>query len=490
MMLRAGVWAFIGKLGLQLIQLVVLMILARILSSSAFGVMATILVILGISQATVQFGIGSALIQTDKLTPQLMRAAQTLTLAIAIALCIGLYSSMAWLAELLKVPEMIDVMPLILLNILISASTISSQSLLVREMRFKLIAAIELLSYTIAYGFIAIPLAIAGYSYWALVIAVLSQTAIKGIAVLIFRPVWPMLTLHRAELLLLLNYGGGVFLAQLMSEIAKRSDNLVVTTMLGTSQLGYYSRAYTLMDIANTSFGTVFRDVLFSGFSKQRRQAWGDEVVEKNQSFLLAHAFAAFLILPISALVFLMSEEIVYVILGQQWWPSVAVLQVLAVGMYFRLAYKVSHAFNLAEGVVYKTAAFSLLYATLVTLGAYVGSFYGLEGVAGGVLIALTVQYVALTGMALGYLDISWGKLLVSVLPFFLSAAMAMLLSMPLSHGTRLSQWNVLPSLLVVSIIYVVFYLVALFIFRQTGLVAVMFNLMKTEYDLWKGRRK
>lgn len=487
MILYSGMWAVVGRFGQQILQLAVVVILARLITPSAFGIVAITQVILGVSQVFIQFGVGAALIQTNSLTRKMERSAQTLMLVIALMLGLALVLTAEWMSLALNNPELVDIMPVILVILVISAAINPSQNLLMRDMRFKLLATLDVLSYAFAYGGVGVSLAFAGYSYWALIIAALVQTTIKAVMLFYFRPVWPLLALSRSELGSLLNFGGGVFLAQLISEIAKRADNIVVAAMFGSAELGFYSRAYSLMDLANTLLGSAFSNALFSGFSKQKREAL--ENGEKRQSFLMAHAFAALIILPISALMFLLSEEVIILILGERWQPAIPVLQVLSIGMYFRLAYKVSHAFNLAEGAVYQTAAFSVIYAVLVVLGAYFGSFYGLDGVAVGVLMAIFVQYWGLTRIALGYRCIGWPLLIRAVIPFFIAAGVALLASLPLHVWAQSARWPALALLITFTITYLFFYFTTLLLFRKIGFVASMLDFVRFQHAKRKEAR-
>jgi PST family polysaccharide transporter len=425
MMMRAALWVFAGKLGNQVITLGIVMILARLLTPEDFGIVAASQVILVLSQVVVRFGIGAYLIQAEVLTPRIIGTAQTLILTAALAISALLLPLAGPIGDAINVPQLAQIMPVLLASFILSAAINPSASLLSREMEFKFLARTEVASHAIGYGAVAIALAALEFGFWAIILGTFAQTLMR--ALLVFRrvPVWPSLSMTLSEITPMLRFGGGVFLAQLMSNTAQRVDNLIITATMGPAALGYYSRAYSLMEISNKLIGSVFRETLFSGFSKKRREG---QRTERDATFLMGHAFAAFLIVPIMALMWLLAKEIIFVLLGSNWDAAVPVLKILALGMFFRLGYKVSGTFILSEGAVYSLAVRNLVYAILVASGAWIGSRWGISGVAWGVFCALAVHFLSMTCAALQHCESSWHAYAKTVFPFLLSGALASVL--------------------------------------------------------------
>lgn len=479
-MLNAGLWIFLAKIWNHLAQLSVVMILARLLTPDEFGIVAVVQVILSLTQVIVQFGIGAALIQAKHLTQNAERSALTLMLSSALIMIVVLYYLSEWLGIMLNVPELPEVMPVVLATFFISAAMNPSASLLMREMRFKLLAGIDIVTFTIAYAVLAIVLAYAGYSYWSLIIATAFQTLLKAIAIFFARPVRPTIKFNGSELKPLLNFGGGIFLAQIMAHIGQRVDNMIVSAQLGSNALGFYSRAYSLADLANTLIGSTFKEALFSGFSKKRRQE-GDS---KNlaQTFLFAQSCAALIILPISGILFILSEEVVYLLLGEQWNTAGPILQVLSIGMYFGLAQKVSHSFNLVKGTVYQTAAINFIYAILVATGAYIGASHSLISVAYGVLIAIFVQFLLLTTIALKHCCKGWAHMALTLYPYFTATTVASLVSWEAHKWLQSQEYYFFAVICIVSFIFIATNATILFTFRNIGTVAHLWQIGRTQF--------
>lgn len=108
------------------------------------------------------------------------------------------------------------------------------------------------------------------------------------------------------------------------------------------------------------------------------------------------------LILPSSIFLSILAPELVHVVLGPGWGNAVVPLQILALGMYFRIGYKVSCTLSQAIGAVYENARRQAVYAALVLFGAWVGQHWGdLEGAALGVLFALFLFFLIMSRLSL-----------------------------------------------------------------------------------------
>lgn len=437
-MLKAAMWAFVGVGGQQAMRLVVVLVLARLLTPEEFGIVAIAQTILSFAEVLQQMGLGSALVQTDRLSKKMERSALSAVLVTSLAICGAIFLFVDEFARWFQTPELPQIMPVLLLSFLLTALNGPSIMLLNREMRFRELAIWQLATYIVGYGAVAVTLAWLGFSYWSLIWATLVQTVLYFIAVHWLRPVWPTLRPDWGDLKLLFNFGGGMMLAQVLNKVARRGDNLVVAATLGSAPLGYYSRAYSLMDMANQLFGTVFYKVLFPAFSEKRRRGIGSG--KRGETFVIVHFAVAAFMAPASALMSLLAPEVVLLLLGPQWDAAAPVLGVLGFAMYFRLAYKVSQAFVTAEGAVYRSAAVQAIYALMVLGGGWIGSFYGLVGVAVGVTIALLGQHIMLTGLAMSLCEVParrlLGQLLVPLAVGVIAWAPALLTKRFLFDGT------------------------------------------------------
>jgi PST family polysaccharide transporter len=129
--------------------------------------------------------------------------------------------------------------------------------------------------------------------------------------------------------------------------------------------------------------------------------------------------------LPASVATVLLAPDIIGILLGARWGAAAPVLAILGIGVFLRLAYKVSSTVVLAYGASWRSALREGVYATLVVGGSILGMRDGLTGIAWAVLLALAWQFWAQTQLALTIIGGKWASLAAALVPLFLATAAA-----------------------------------------------------------------
>jgi len=143
-------------------------------------------------------------------------------------------------------PKLVSVTLLLSLTFLISGSTVQHQALLKRQMRFKMLAFIDLGSMAVG-AVIAVLMASLGFGYWSLVGSSLSM---EGSAFLLTWSIsrWrPQLPVRNSGIGPLVSFGTHRTIADFMTSLARGSDNLLIGRVYGAISVGLYSRASALL---------------------------------------------------------------------------------------------------------------------------------------------------------------------------------------------------------------------------------------------------
>jgi PST family polysaccharide transporter len=383
----AFVWASAGIGGQVLFQVLALVVLARLLSPAEFGVVSAATIITQLSLILNEFGIGPAIVQRELLTEEDIRVGFTLSCLLALLMALGLWLGAPWLGALFQIPELTWVIRAYTLIFLLKGYSAVAESLLHRELAFRLLARADTISFSVGYAGVGIVSAVCGLSYWSLVLAHLSQSAIKAWLVLRYRTHCKDPHFDRANIKAFLHFGVGQSISRLGSYVANQGDSVVVAKFLGVERLGEYGRAGQLVVMPSNQIGAVFDKVLFPTFS----------LVQGNMDrFRAAYdkslTLIAMLGLPVSALFFVSARDLTYVMLGENWSNVAEPMKILALGIVFRLLHKISDPTARAVGMVYQRAWRQTLVAGILLGGSYLGSAYGLVGVAYGVLIATVLD--------------------------------------------------------------------------------------------------
>jgi O-antigen/teichoic acid export membrane protein len=438
-------WMIYGKVAFAILQLLILGVLARLLSPADFGVVSAAAVVIGFSAIVSQLGLGPALVQRPDLEPRHVETAFTASVVLGLFLGAVIYFGAPLAAEFLRMPGVTPVLHVLAWVFPLQGLQTVASSLMSRELRFRWLANLDVITYAIGYGLVGVITALLGWGVWALVAAQMAQTLLKTSVLLTqYPPRFRQFTDHRA-FRELMYFGGGFTAARIANYVALNGDNMTVGRFLGPSALGYYGRAYSLMSAPAYGFGTVLDAVLFPAMAKVQ-----DDPRRLSAAYRRGVALIALLVLMPSLAIILLAPEVIHVALGARWAAVVAPFQILAIGMLFRTSYKMSDSITRSTGAVYRRAWRQALYAVLVVGGAWIGQHWGITGVAWGTLAALTVNFLMMAQLGLDVGHLTWGAFWRAHEPaVYLTVACA-----PVIWGaaTLLRHWGLPPVPIVIAV--------------------------------------
>ncbi len=426
-------WSFTGTASQAGLQLLVLTILARLIDPAEFGVIGAALIVIGFADMFARLGIGQALVQRASLDDEHVAAALLLSLVASVILASLVAATAPVVATFFSMPRLVPLLRALAACFVVNGFAAISQALLQREMRFRDLAQVQVLSYSVGYGIGGVALALAGLGAWALAGAYLMQAITR--AVLSFRKAPHSLQprASRQACRDILSYGGGFTLGRIANYAALQGDNIVVGRTLGASALGIYGRAYQLMVMPVVLLGQVLDSVLFPAMAEVK-----DDPATLAKAYLRTTTAVTLLAAPICAAMIILAPEVVRVILGPRWAMVVPPLRVLAIGILFRAEYKISDSLAHATGTVYQRAWRQAAYAVLVIVGASVGQHYaGLTGVAAAVLIAIIAVYLLMVHLSITTIRLRWGAVWSSHIPALCVFTIVALGLMPIAAVLR-----------------------------------------------------
>ena len=410
-------WQFASRTFEAIGRIVVVVVLMHLLTPKDFGIAGAALVVLSFTLTVTQIGVGPAIVQRTELTDRHISSGFIFSIAMGIVGGVIVYLCAGLVARFFHMPELVRIVEVMSLSFPLTAPAMVADGLLSRRMAFKTLSAIDAVSFAVGYGAVGIGLAWAGAGVWALVIAQMGQFAVRSVLTLIAQPHTVSRRLDFQALKDLLGYGTGHCLAELGNFAALQGDNVVVGRWMGAAALGVYTRAYTFLAQPARLIGIVIDRVLFPAMANVQ-----DELVRVRRAFHRGLAGMALLTIPVSIIVVVLAPEIVLAILGKKWVDMIGPFQILAASLLFRTAYKVCDSVARAMGAAYQRAWRQWLYAFLVFMGAWIGHYTGLKGVAYGVSVAITVNFLLMLHLSIVRSHDLWSDIGILFLKIALSA--------------------------------------------------------------------
>lgn len=462
-------WVISGGVLQAILKILVLALLARKVTPVEFGVMGIALMVVDFSKMFTHMGVGPAIVQKDVLEDRHLHVGFTLSLAMGLFFTIVLQLVAPWLAAYFRMAELERVVRVVSLIFLIDSFTLMAQALLQRNMKFRLSTAIEVITYAIGYGGVGVVCAFLGWGVWSLVMATLSQALLFMVAVVWAQPFPKRMGTDGPAFRELLFFGGGMTLSRFGNFLAIQGDNLVVGRMLGAGALGIYGRAYQFMAMPSNLLGNALDKALFPAMAKVQTQP---EKLAK--AYLAGVGIIALVAIPTSVLIVLLANEIVVLLLGADWMAVVKPLQVLSASLLFRMSYKMTDPLARAVGAVYERAWRQWIYAGLILVGAFIGQFWQLEGVATGVAIALFINFLMMAQLSQTLAGFRWEQWLTAHLRGMLLGASTVAVGMLSCAACRTFAFPALATLVSVVLCTLLAASIVLFLFPAVFIDSAM----------------
>ena len=383
-----AVWNYLSfGLG-KLLNLVTVSILAHLLTPELFGVIALATLAIDYLSILNDFGLGAALVQRREDIDEASNIAFTFNLLIAISLTSIVILTAPYVAIFFHEPSITPILRALGLGFIINALGSIHKARLQRELRFgrKLIPE---LGNTVTKGAISIALAIMGFGAWSLVLGQLAGMSISAFLLWIVVPWRPRLLFKSNVTKRLFSYGFSIMGVGAYTTLADSFDYLLIGRLFDTAALGIYTLAYRLPDLLIINTLSVLAAVFFPAFSSIQNQP---DILRK--SFLSSTRYVQLLVTPLCLGIFVAADPIIRVIFGEQWLQSIPIMQVLSL-------YALVLSIGFHVGDIYKAVGrpdillkMGLPVVIIRLTALWIGSHYGLIGIAIGHLGAALIEVV------------------------------------------------------------------------------------------------
>lgn len=300
-------------------------ILARLLTPKDFGVVGIISAIIAVANSIVEGGFGSALIRKINTTDKDYNTVFYTNLITALLLYIFLYTAAPFISLFFKTPILADLIRVTGAVLLFNAMSLIQRTLLTKELAFKKLGIIAILSSIIS-GSIAIIMANNDYGVWSLIVLSILRPLINT-CLLWFTTSWiPKLIFSRPSFKELFDFGYKLLLGNLINTAYKNVYYFLIGKYFSPKALGFYTRADQFQTPFSSNIAIAIRRISFPILSKFQNNKQSLKI--KFIQFIRISMLLNFtLMLCIAA----MAEPIILLLIGNKWQQSIIYLQLLCI---------------------------------------------------------------------------------------------------------------------------------------------------------------
>ncbi len=331
---RAFKWSSITELVTRAITPITNMILARILLPEAFGVLASIMMIIAFADVFVESGFQKFLIQHNFKTAdeenKYLSVAFWANSGFALVIWLIIYAFRNQLAVLVGNEELGG--PIAITSLIIPLySIVGIQNCRLRkELEFKKLFTVRLAAALVPL-FITVPCALLGLDYWALIIGQFAGVIVRMIILYIQDHFRPEFIFDTERLFHMLSFGIWTLLDGLALWASSWIDTLLISRNLSDYNLGLYKNSVSIIQQFVAIITGAITPVLFASLSKLE----GNNK-EFNSMFLkVQHTLAVFLI-PMGAGLWFYRNLAVLILFGDKWKEAGNIVGIMAVTIILR----------------------------------------------------------------------------------------------------------------------------------------------------------
>lgn len=372
-----------------------LLVLTRLLAPSEFGVVAAVVVVLGLIELGADLGMKATVIyEQEDGSGDRVQTAFTLNLLVSGVLTLVGVLAAPVVADFFHVGHHVWLFRLAALDVLLTGLGSVHDGLLLRDLRFRTRMGTEVAG-ALARAGVGVGLALAGFGAAALVWGMLAGTAAWVIAQWSLSRFRPTFACDRAIARSMVGYGLGAALLEVMAVVTTRLDAVVVGRILGQRALGLYTVAFRLPDLLLESIAWQVSLVAFPVLAR-KRAIDADGVAGATLRLV---RYQSLLALPLAAGMAVLAGPLVGLVFSARWreaagvFAAVSVMSgITAAGFALGDAFKASGRQRVMVGL--NLVQLPVLVVTVIAAGPYGITTVAWARAGGGVL------WVALMGGA------------------------------------------------------------------------------------------
>lgn len=310
-------WSVITELAAKLVSPITSMVLARLLTPSAFGIIVTALMVISFAEIFTDAGFQKYIIQhkfrseSDLYRSTTVAFWTNLMMSCAIWIVIAMFS--VPIAKFVGSDGHPDVIVVSCACIPLAAFSSIQMSIYKRELNFKTLFRVRMAG-TLTPLVVTIPLAYLTRSHWALVIGMLARELVNVTLLSISCPWKPMLYYSLPCLKQMFSFTVWTLIESITIWFTGYIDVFLVSSYLSSHYLGLYRTSMTTVNSILALVVSATTPILFSALSRLQDDKEGYKAM-----FFRYQKMVSIVLVPLGTIMYIFRDIVTNILLGSQW---------------------------------------------------------------------------------------------------------------------------------------------------------------------------
>ena len=316
-------WKFMERMSAQLVQMIVSIVLARILSPSDYGAVAMVSIFVVFANVIIDGGFSSALIQKKDADDKDFSTVLYFSIFCSVLLYIVLYLVAPCISSFYGegYAILIPVLRVLGIQVIIFAINSVQQAYVQKQMMFRNFFWATLVG-TICSAAVGLAMAYCGYGIWSIVFQQLTANTVNTFTLYAITRKRPTLDFSFSRLRSLFAYGVKLLGANVLITGYQEIRALIIGKVYAAQDLAYFDRGKQFPSLVVTNINSSIGAVLFPKMANEQ-----DDTEQIRQTTRQSIRFCSYLMSPLMLGLAAVSEPFVRLVLTEKWIGCVSLMQ-------------------------------------------------------------------------------------------------------------------------------------------------------------------
>lgn len=390
-MIEGLAWSTVNVFGVQAIQLVIGILLARLLNIEDFGKVGILFFFVGISTVLIDGGFGQALIRKKDATETDKSTIFYLNLLVSVCLYLILYVSAPAIADFFKQPDLTQLARVLFISVVVFSFYFMQNVSLLKKLDYKSIAIINLTSVLIS-SVVAIILAYYEYGVWVLVYQQLTFHIAKSILSPFFLRWKPIMAFSKNTIRASWKFSTGILAQTALNAVFNNIYTLLIGKFDTIRNVGYYTQANKYSETVNMALNSILTTSTYPIFAQVQ-----DDTVRLLRIYRRLITSVTMLSFPLAVFLVVAANPLIVTLISEKWLPSVVLFQLLIVGNLFYPVYSVNVSILNARGESKNTLRLEIFKKILIVISIVSCFKFGIKAMLIGLLLSNFISFAVST---------------------------------------------------------------------------------------------
>lgn len=306
-------WSTAERFAVQGIQFLVMILIAREVSPSDYGLVGMLAIFIAVSDSIVNSGFSQALIRKQDRTEADNCTVFFFNIVVGLFLYVVLFLLAPWIAVFFNEPQLCELMRVLCLIVIINSLAVVQRALLTAEVDFKTQTKASAIAAVVS-GLCGISMAYMGYGVWTLVWQQLLNAGLNTLLLWFYSTWRPRLVYSWTSFRELFSFGSKLMISGLLDTIYNNLFQLVIGKLYTARSLGFYSRAYHFAEFPSSNITRIIQRVTFPVLCNIQ-----DDNAKLADNYRKMLKLSAYIMFPMMVGLASLAYPFIDVVLGVKW---------------------------------------------------------------------------------------------------------------------------------------------------------------------------